>query len=74
MAVTGLSENTILMFGAGEIFPIPDINEAVPTDLDKVVNVENLYAEMKKTKCKSLMVPEKSQVGVLYNLQVKEYY
>jgi hypothetical protein len=59
------------MFGSGEIFPIPELGEHVPADMERVVNIENLYVEMKKTMAKSLMVPERSQAGVRYNLQVK---
>lgn len=73
MSLAGLTENTILMFGSGEIFPIPDINDPAPAGLEKVINIENFYVELKKTLCKSLMVPERSQTGIRYNLQVLNF-
>jgi hypothetical protein len=39
VSLDGLTENTILKFASGEIFPIPDINEAAPADLEKFINI-----------------------------------
>ena len=42
VSLEGLSEKTIMMFGAGEIFPIPELDEVFPADLDKVINAGEL--------------------------------
>jgi hypothetical protein len=44
VSLEGLSEKTIMMFGAGEIFPMPELGEVFPADLDKVINGDKLLA------------------------------